>query len=179
MSSLRMKAIGVAILVVSALVGVAAMQSHELTRVAAAQSTSQDPAVLKAAFGIRFTTQLVASGARPVLPGGQPGVSMDDAMRTAMTDSPAVGVATVSGELVPDSQISAQYGTFSDEKYGRIDASGRVQPEWQNRPVWIVTFAGPGVQLPSHNPRVKAVHHELSVVLDAATGQYLMAYAYR
>jgi hypothetical protein len=41
----------------------------------------------------------------------------------------------------------------------------------------LVTFFGPGVVIYPHGPSPPgAVHHEVSVVIDAATGQYLMGF---
>jgi hypothetical protein len=57
----------------------------------------------------------------------------------------------------------------------------------QKRPAWVITFSGPGVVLYPHGGRPyppgprpfrsEDVKHEVSVVIDAATGQYLRGFA--
>jgi hypothetical protein len=76
-------------------------------------------------------------------------------------------------------QVSAQYTLYSDDRYGQKLGPGKVQPYLQNRPAWVITFSGPGVVLYPTGPRPpgSGVHHEVSVVIDAATGQYLMGYS--
>ncbi len=139
----------------------------------------QDPTTLADVYGIHFIAQVVAAGAQPTLPNGQPGVPMDQAVSAAMDAAPA-GVDHQARSLAPNVQVAAQFTLFSDDRYGQRLASGQVQPYLQDRPAWVVTFSGPGVQLHPHGPRpAGSVHNEVSVVIDAATGQYLMGYSYR
>ncbi len=179
-----------ALLVVALCTGVAGTAvagtwQHEGPRVAAAASAAttvgdpQDPAVLAAVYGIRFTAQAVVSGTVPLLPNGQQGVPMDQAISAAMDAAPA-GIDYEGHRLLPDVQAAAQFGLYSNDRYGQRLPAGQVQPYLQGRPVWVVTFSGPGVQLHPHGPRpAGSVHNEVSVVIDAATGQYLMGYSYR
>ena len=82
-------------------------------------------------------------------------------------------------------QVSAQYTLYSDDRYGQKLGPGKVQPYLQNRPAWVITFSGPGVVFygsggpyrPGPRPPLSGAKHEVSVVIDAATGQYLMGYA--
>jgi hypothetical protein len=108
---------------------------------------------------------------------GQQGVSRDQAIRVAM-DHTLAGVDRAHN-LLPNVQVSAQYGLFTDDHYGQRLASGQIQPYLQNRPAWVITFSGPGVvfYLPGPAGSRPAVHHEVSVVIDAATGQYLMGFS--
>jgi len=145
---------------------------------AEARGTPQDVAAIAQIFGIRFVAEAVAQGAHPTLPSGGAGVSMAEAIADAVTNSPAVGTAAQSGQLLPGVGVAAQYGMFSNDRYGRVLPGGRVQPAWQDRPVWIITFAGAGLNFPTLG-RVHGFHHELNVVMDAASGRYLMAYLYR
>jgi hypothetical protein len=107
---------------------------------------------------------------------------MDQAIRAAMDHTPA-GVDQAHN-LLPNVQISAQYGLFTDDHYGQRLASGQIQPYLQNRPAWVITFSGPGVVFYPPGPHrrgprppLSGAKHEVSVVIDAATGQYLMGYA--
>jgi hypothetical protein len=126
-----------------------------------------DPTTL-AEFGIQYVAQAVANDAPPTLPNGQQGLPRDQAMRAAMDHTP-YGVDQAHN-LLPNVQVAAQYGLFTKVR------PGQVQPYLQNRPAWVITFAGPGVvfNLPGPPGSLPAVHHEVSVVIDAATGQYLM-----
>ena len=131
-----------------------------------------DPATL-AEFGIHFVAQAVANGAPPTLPNGQQGVPKDQAIRAAMDHTP-YGVDQAHNVL-PNVQVAAQYGLFTRARPGR-----HLWPYVQNRPAWVITFYGPGVVIYPHGPRPPgSVHHEVSVVIDAATGQHLMGYSYR
>jgi hypothetical protein len=77
--------------------------------------------------------------------------------------------------LLPNVQVSAQYGLFTRARPGR-----QLQPNMQNRPAWVITFYGPGVVIYPSGPRPPgAVHHQVSIVIDAATGEYLLGYSYR
>jgi len=129
-----------------------------------------DPTTL-AEFGIHFVTQAVDEGGRPMLPNGQQGVPKDQAIRAAMDHTP-YGVDQAHN-LLPNVQVSAQYGLFTKVR------PGQVQPYLQNRPAWVITFSGPGVvfNLPGPPGSLPAVHHEVSVMIDAATGQYLMGFS--
>ena len=129
-------------------------------------------------YDIHLIAQAVDDGTLPILPNGQRGVPMDQAIRAAMDAAPA-GVDHRAHRLLPNVQVSAQYSLYSDDHYGHRLASGQIQPLLQNQPAWVITFSGPGVVLYSSGPRgsPRRVKHEVSVVIDAATGQYLMGYA--
>jgi hypothetical protein len=69
---------------------------------------------------------------------------------------------------------------FTADHYGQVVRPGQIQPYLQNRPAWVITFYGPGAVLDLPGPRGgsrPAAHHEVSVVIDAATGQYLMGFS--
>jgi hypothetical protein len=129
--------------------------------------------------------QAVDEGGLPTLPNGQQGVSRDQAIRAAM-DHTLAGV-DVAHNLLPNVQVSAQYGLFTNDHYGQRLASGQIQPYLQNRPAWVITFSGPGVVFygsggpyrPGPRPplRPEDAKHEVSVVINAATGQYLIGWA--
>jgi hypothetical protein len=138
-----------------------------------------DPTTL-AVRGIHFSVQAVDEGASPSLPNGQQGVPRDQAIRAAMD----TGLAGVDQErnLLPNVQVSAHYGLFT-----RGSPDRPLWPNVQNLPAWIVTFSGPGVVIygsggprrpgPRQPLRPEDAKHELSVVIDATTGQYLMGFA--
>jgi hypothetical protein len=143
------------------------------TPVTASGEGPLDSKTLADAYGIHFSVQAVAAGAPPTLPNGQQGVPVDQAIRAAMDAAPA-GVDHQLHSLLPNVQVAAQYSLFTRGRPGRP-----LWPNVQNRPVWVITFYGPGVVLYSSGPigSPRRVHHEVSVVIDAATGQYLMGYS--
>jgi hypothetical protein len=152
-----------------------------VTPVTASGQGPLDSKMLAEVYGIHFVAQTVADGAPPTLPNGQQGVPMDQAIRAAMDAAPA-GVDHQAHRLLPNVQVSAQYTLYSDDHYGQKRGPGKVQPYLQNQPAWVITFYGPGVFIYPAGPRGPrppglGVHHEVSVVIDAATGQYLMAYS--
>lgn len=157
---------------------VTVLEQHGGVAVGAA-GTNQDPAALKAAFGIRFSAVSGVQNGVPQLPSGGRGISESEAINTAVENAPA-GVNHVSGAVLPEVTVTTQYTLFSDDRFGDRSPSGALNPFLQDRPAWLVTFSGPGVQdLPSGPARPGAVHHEVTVVIDAATGQYLLGYSYR
>ena len=146
-----------------------------------AQSPPSDLAVMRRAFGMRFTPRRVEAGRLPTLPNGRPGVSMGRAVHAAMSaDSPASGLAVVDGVARHDVTITAQYGIFSDDRIGSWSADGRTLiPLWQDHPVWIVTFSGDGVKVPSHGRGMRVMRHEMNVVIDAEIATVLQAFVFR
>ena len=134
-----------------------------------------DPTTL-AEFGIHFVTQAVDEGGRPMLPNGQQGVPKDQAIRAAMDHTP-YGVDQAHN-LLPNVQVSAQYGLFTADRYERVPPSGQIQLVLQNRPAWVITFFGPGVVIYPLGPNPPGtVHHFVGIVIDAATGQPLKGYS--
>jgi hypothetical protein len=142
-----------------------------------------DPKTLAEVRGIHLIAQPVDEGGLPTLPNGQQGVPRDQAIRAAMDHAPGVDRAH---NLLPNVQVSAQYGLFTNDHYEQRLPSGQLQLVLENRPAWVITFSGPGVVLypigpyrPGPRPPLSDADakHEVSVVIDAATGQYLMAWA--
>jgi hypothetical protein len=130
-----------------------------------------DPKTLADVRGIHFIAQAVDEGGLPTLPNGQQGVPRDQAIRAAMDNAPA-GVDRAHN-LLPNVQVSAQYGLFTKVRPGR-----KIRPYLRNRPTWVITFYGPGVVIYPAGPRPPgSVHHEVSIVIDAATGQDLMGFS--
>ena len=143
-----------------------------------------DPKTLAEVRGIHLAVQAVDEGGRPTLPNGQQGVSREQAIRAAM-DTGLAGV-DAAHTLLPNVQVSAQYGLFTSDHYEQRLPSGQLQLVLENRPAWVITFSGPGVVLypigpyrPGPRPPLSDADakHEVSVVIDAATGQYLMGWA--
>jgi hypothetical protein len=135
-----------------------------------------NPKTLAHGYGIHFTVEEVDEGGLPTLPTGQQGVPREQAIRAAMD----TGLAGVDRAHMSNVEVSAQYGLFTDDRYGQIVGPGRqIRPYLQDRPAWVVTFSGPGVVLSSHGPpgSRRRVKHEANVVIDAATGQYLMGFS--
>jgi hypothetical protein len=122
------------------------------------------------AYGLRFTAD----------PTGSPTVSSAQAISAATANS----AATINGNLMPDVQVTAQYGTFSDDALGQQLPSGQFQLEFQDTPAWLVTFSGPGLSLgPLGSPANSTVappsapKHEQTVVIDARTGAYMESFS--
>ena len=76
-------------------------------------------------------------------------------------------------------QIQAQHVQFSDDQYYREDTAGQKQYHFQKVSAWVVTFAG--VSLPSHGKRGSTVlpNHEVNVVINADSGEYMEMYSYQ
>ena len=142
-----------------------------------------DPTTLADAYGIHLIAQAVDEGGLPTLPNGQQGVSREQAIRAAMDTG--LGGVDQAHNLLPNVQVSAKYGLFTADHYGQRLASGQIQSYLQNRPAWVITFSGPGVVFygsggpyrPGPRPPLSGAKHEVSIVIDAATGQYLMGWA--
>jgi hypothetical protein len=73
------------------------------------------------------------------------------------------------GQLLPDVTVEARFGLYADQAF-------------KTRPVWLVTFSGPGVNVPindgpgprpGENPVPAPTAHTDVVVIDGATGSYL------
>ena len=135
-----------------------------------------DPTTLAHAYGIHFNIQAVANGAPPTLPNGQQGVSRDQAIRAAMDTG--LGGVDQAHNLLPNVQVSAQYGLFTADRYERVLPSGQIQLVLQNRPAWVITFFGPGVVIYPLGPNPPGtVHHFVGIMIDAATSQPLKGYS--
>lgn len=70
--------------------------------------------------------------------------------------------------------VAAQFGRFTDRSF--------KYHNWlavQSRLIWLVTFFGPAIAIPSQGPccAPHPVHHALSVVIDAHTGKALMGFS--
>jgi hypothetical protein len=73
--------------------------------------------------------------------------------------------------------IETRYVLFSDDGYFDKDTTGRQYRPWQRVPAWVVTFKG--VILPSRGGDPDAVNHEVNIVIDARTGEYMQLFSYR
>lgn len=132
----------------------------------AARSAGANPAPAApgpAAAGIR-TSQLAPF---------QGAISRDQAVQEARTPLPGVVAQATS--------IRTTLVSFSDDHYADVSPqTGQiVNYHFQNTPAWVVSFEG--ISLPSHGPHgaVTTVNHELNVVIDARTGQYMEMYSYQ
>jgi hypothetical protein len=127
-------------------------------------------------FGMRFTLIHVADGRHPVLPNGRRGITRSKAVGVALGFTTGARHHT----LLPHAKVVARYGIFSDDELSKRNAAGIIQPLYQNRPAWLVTFSGPGVvESPTGRccgPSHLGNHNEDNVVIDAATGKWLESY---
>ena len=71
--------------------------------------------------------------------------------------------------------IATRYVLFSNDQYFTTDATGQKHYVWQQVPAWVVTFTG--VTLSSRG--ADSVNHEVNIVIDARTGEYLLLFSYR
>lgn len=85
-------------------------------------------------------------------------ISKEEAIAAAVPQT--VG-ATTGDHLNPNIQVVPRFGLYSSTMF-------------LSRPVWVVTFSGPGVTIYSHGP-TSAVAHEETVIVDGKTGDYLEA----
>jgi hypothetical protein len=131
----------------------------------AVQVSTSDAAFGFAAFGMRFSPE----------PDAAPPVTMAAAVSTALRFS---GAGSSDGQLLPNVNVSAEYGLFSDDEYGSNQADGTFKPRYQDIPAWIVTFTGPGLNVYSSGPPSadgsQRVNHEETVVIDGQTGNSLL-----
>jgi hypothetical protein len=73
--------------------------------------------------------------------------------------------------------IETRYVLFSDDGYFEKDATGKQYRPWQQVPAWVVTFKG--VILPLRGGEPGASNHEVNIVIDARTGEYMQLFSYR
>lgn len=88
----------------------------------AAASGMQQTVGAAEAVGVRFNPQSVTEGGQPVLPSGSLAISRQQAIQTAMKESDAVNGQS----LLPNVQMVARYGTFSNDQYASTETNGCV-----------------------------------------------------
>jgi hypothetical protein len=97
------------------------------------------------------------------------------------------GILALNWMALPDNiqasaHIETQLVLFTNENRYRPDSSGNKQyVSWQV-PAWVVTVSG--IDIPMRGgvrgrQNQIRVNHEMNVVIDARTGQYLQAFTYR
>ena len=96
-----------------------------------------------------------------------------------ITDAQAIQAARDRKPRLADqaTSIATRYVLFSNDQYFITDATGQKHLVWQRVPAWVVTFTG--VNLPSRGGDPDAVNHEVNIVIDARTGEYLQLFSYR
>lgn len=154
----------VAVIVFTVVVNAQAAGASENTRAGNHAVQSQSPSTDDSGLmnvGVRYETATVP-----------PKVTSDQAIATA---SNWLGIALTSQAT----QISTQYVLFSDDQYYSTDTQGVKQFKFQRVPAWVVTFTD--VPIPSHGPvgQPTQFNHELHVVINAETGEYMESYSYR
>jgi hypothetical protein len=137
-------------------------------------------------MSIRFAEAPVAE---VQLPGGKSPIAEQKALELAMAHTVGAGA----NGLLAGVTATARFGYFSNDTYSHELPGGGREYYFQDRPVWLVAFSGPGlVRLPvggippegtdlsAWQSQLQAdAHHEDNVVIDAATGEYLQRYSYR
>ena len=89
------------------------------------------------------------------------------------------------GGLVDEaSEVYTAFGLFTSSKYGTVASEDGSVTQYVSVPAWIVTLAG--VSIPPSGPRREGAKEgrmgtatELNVVVNADTGNYMMAFSYR
>src|SRR3954451_6302431 len=109
-------------------------------------------------IGIRYETPNVA----PVITEAQ-------AIQAARDRKPGLADQAASTET--------RYVLFSDDGFFERDATGQPYRPRQQVPAWVVTFKG--VILPSRGGDPDAANHEVNIVIDARTGEYMLLFSYR
>jgi hypothetical protein len=134
---------------------------------AGAHGLYQDPQKLTE-MGLRFAPQPALSA----LPSGERVISAGAAVAAA-TRYPSVPGHP--GQLLPNVNVVAEFGYFSNDNYGQKLPSGALQPFIQNRPAWIVSFAGPGLTIWPHGCGVecdKFTPEQMKQYLESSTAVY-------
>jgi hypothetical protein len=146
-------------------------------RASATAAVGRDPAVEQAAFGVRLQPLPPVSGHPLQLPDGQAAMTAGAAESAAMAHTGGA----VAGRLRDGVSMTAELGLFSDDQYATRLPSGTLRPHFQNVPAWLVTFGGPGLVLPNSGPRggQPLVNHRETIVLNAATGEFLESYTHK
>lgn len=140
-----------------------------------AQSAPPAPSANVSAMGINFKPVGVADAATATLPNGGAAITRADALDVAGKHA----MAYKDPRTITGVQYTARYGTFSDNQLHSADGPSQGQLEFVNRPVWVVSYYGPAVNIPLPSPAALAqppVAHEITVVVDAASGQFLESY---
>ena len=104
-------------------------------------------------------------------------VSQDKAIAAALSFFP------LPDNLQSSAHIETRLVLFTDEHKYRLDPSGNKQYVMWRVPAWVVTISGIDIPSRGGSPHSKphniTFNHEMNVVIDARTGQYLMAFTYR
>lgn len=115
----------------------------------------------------------------PFLPNGHSVISRERAIQVAESNFNPEAIQ-------PGAQVSASYGTYSNNSYAHILATGERQLQIQDRPVWFVRFTGidiypvGGIYYQLHPDALKSdANHEEDIVVDAETSQYLQGVTYQ
>jgi hypothetical protein len=105
-------------------------------------------------------------------------VSQDKAIAAALS------WLALPANLQASARIETRLVLFTNENQYRLDSSGNKRYEVWRVPAWVVTISG--IDIPSyggvprrHIHRQMTFNHEMNVVIDARTGQYLQAFTYR
>jgi hypothetical protein len=81
---------------------------------------------------------------------------------------------------IPGVNYRSAYGLFSDSQLTQTNAAGVKFHPFLRRPAWVVQYLGPGVNIPSERPFgshfAPLYAHEVTVVVDAATGRFMETY---
>ncbi len=82
--------------------------------------------------------------------------------------------------------IHALYVLFSDDQYYSTDARGQKNYLYENVPAWVVileglNLPGSGGGRPAHGSNQNTIkyNHEMNVVINAQSGEYMEAFTYR
>ncbi|MDP9350249.1 MAG: hypothetical protein M3P51_01705, partial [Chloroflexota bacterium] len=83
------------------------------------------------------------------------------------------------GHVAQATSIQARYVSFSDDMQCREYAPNACRLLYQDMPAWVFTLEGVNIASrgPSGSPTVSA--HEMHVVVNAETGEYVMSYMFR
>ena len=124
------------------------------------------------AMGISFTQVGSANATSHVLPDGSPALSLSRALDVAGGYS----MASVDPRTIAGVSYVARYGVFNDAQLHDVHTR---QTAFVDRTVWLVRYYGPGVDIPmgcASGSTQCPMAHEVTVVIDAATGQHLDSY---
>lgn len=108
---------------------------------------------------------------RYMLPRSEPAVSMEQALAEVQR--------VFEGQVAQATNIKARYVRFSDDMQCREFAPDDCRLLYQDMPAWVFTLDG--LNIPSRGPAgsPKVYSHEIHVVVNAETGEYVMSYIFR
>jgi len=141
-----------------------------------AQTAPPVPSASVLGMGIDFQSIGPTDAGTATLPNGIAAITRSAALDAAGKHA----MASVDPRTIAGVYYIARYGIFSDSQLHSINGTSPEQLQFVHRPAWLVSYYGPSVNisLPAGRATMtqRPVAHEVTVVVDAASGQFLESY---